>query len=87
MPDKCLWGRGLRPGPEEAAALEVAEEIAPAPSETVRVAVSRYTGKQFLAVVDSLPEHLTGAIWSGFLRGMAAHAGGAPVHVHEEGRA
>ena len=78
---------GRAPGPDEADALEVAEEIAPAPSETVRVAVSKDTGKKFLAVVDSLPEHLAGAAWSGFLRGMAAYAGGGAVHVHEEGRA
>ena len=40
-----------------------------------------------LAVVDALPEHLAGAAWAGFLRGMVAQAGGAPVQVHKIERA
>ena len=70
------------PGPDDADALDVADEIAPAPSETVRVAVSNLLAKTFLAELDALPEHLAGAAWSGFLRGMIAQAGGAPCHVH-----
>ena len=74
--DAFLRGFNLAqpPGPDDADALEVAEEIAPAPSETVRVAVSKDTGKKFLAVVDSLPEHLAGAAWLGFVRGLVAQA-------------
>ena len=75
------------PGPDEADALEVAQEFAPAESGQLRVAVSKPLAKKFLAELDALPEHLAGAAWSGFLRGMAAQAGGAPVHVHEVGRA
>ncbi|MEE8286977.1 MAG: hypothetical protein V3R72_09810 [Gammaproteobacteria bacterium] len=75
------------PGPDDADALEVAEEIARSVPGQLRVSVPKDVGRAFLAELDALPEHLTGAIWRGFLRGMIAQAGGGPVHVHEEGRA
>ncbi len=74
------------PGREELDALDVAEEFAPAPSETVRVAVSNPLAKTFLAELNTLPEELAGAVWVDFLRGMIAQAGCAPVHVHDIGR-
>ncbi len=75
------------PGPDDAAALEVAEELAPSEVGQLRVAVSKDLGRAFLAELDSLPEDLAGAIWAGFIRGMAAHAGGGAVHVHGVGQA
>ena len=70
------------PGPEEADALEVAEKVMPSEAGQLCVAVSKDLGAAFLAELDALPQHLAGAIWSGFLRGMAAHADGGAVHVH-----
>ena len=75
------------PGSEEADALGRADEVAPAAAGQFRVAVPRDLAKPFLAVVDTLPEHLAAATWTGFLRGMVAKAGAAPVHVHDGGRA
>jgi hypothetical protein len=75
------------PGLDDADALEVAEEVLPSEVGQFCVAVSKDLGATFLAELDALPEHLAGPIWSGFLRGMAAHAGGAPVHVHQAGEA
>ncbi len=75
------------PGPDDADALRVAKEFAETATGQTRVVISKDLGATFLAELDSLPEHLAGAAWCGFIRGMAAHADGAPVHVHEEGRA
>ena len=75
------------PGPDDAEALEVAEELAQLATGQTRIVVSIDRGRAFLAELDGLPEHLAGAAWSGFLRGMIAQAGGAPVHVHQIGRA
>ena len=73
------------PGPDEADALDRAKEVAPVVAGQLRVAVPRALGKAILAEVDALPENLAGAAWIGFLRGMVAQAGGAPVHVHDGG--
>ena len=90
-PEHAAFLRGFNlekpPDPDEADALERASEFAPVDRGQLRVAVPRTLAKHFLAVVDTLPEHLAGAAWAGFLRGMVAKAGGAPVHVHESGRA
>ncbi len=75
------------PGPDEADALERAEEVLPARRGTVCVAVSKNLAKTFVAEIDSLPEHLAGAAWSGFLRGLVAKGGGAPFYIHDSGRA
>ena len=75
------------PGRAEINALERADEVAPAGPGQLRVAVSKDTARSFLAEVDAAPEHLAGAVWLGFLRGMVAQAGGAVVHVHDSGRA
>ena len=75
------------PDPGDADALKVAEEVIPSKAGQLRVAVSKDRGLAFLAELDALPEELAGAAWAGFLRGMAAHAGGAPAHVHSGGRA
>ena len=75
------------PGSEEADALGRAEEVAPADPGQLRVAVPKPLGKKFLAIVDALPDELTRAAWGGFLRGLVAQAGGAPVHVHHGGTA
>ena len=75
------------PGPDDAAALEVADEIARAEPGQLHLAISKNLARAFLAELDALPEDLAGAAWTGFLRGMAAHAEGAPVHVHESGTA
>ena len=75
------------PGPDDAVALRVAQEFAENVTGQTRVVISRDRGLAFLAELDALPEDLAGAAWAGFLRGMAAHADDAPVHVHESGRA
>lgn len=75
------------PGPDDANALKVAEEVIPSKAGQLCVAVSKPLAKKFLAELDSLPKHLAGAIWAGFLRGLTAKAGGAPVHVHDGGLA
>ena len=75
------------PGREELDAIKHVREFGPDECEMTRVAISKSTGKKFLAIVDSLPDELTRATWCGFLRGMIAKAGGAPVHVHDGGRA
>ena len=78
------------PGPDEADALEVASEFAPADHAVARgyrVELSKELARAILAEVEPLPEDLAGATWLGFLRGMVAQAGGAPVHVHDAGRA
>ena len=75
------------PGPDDADALAIAKELAQAATGQIQIVIDRDLGRAFLAELDALPEHLAGAAWSGFLRGMAAQAGGAPVHVHEVGRA
>ncbi len=67
--------------------LDRAEEVAPAGPDKLRVAVPKDLARAILAEVEPLPEHLAGAIWLGFLRGMIARAGGAPMHMHEPGRA
>ena len=75
------------PGPDETDALEVAEEVMPSEVGQTRLAVSKPLAKTFLAEIDGLPEELAGAAWAGFIRGMVAQAGGAPVHVHKTGEA
>ena len=75
------------PGPDDADALKIAEELAETATGQTRVVISKDLGATFLAELDALPEHLAGAAWSGFLRGMIAQAGGAPIHVHGGGRA
>ena len=75
------------PGSEEADALGRAEEAAPVEAGQLRVAVPKDLARAILVEVDALPEDLAGAVWTGFLRGQIAQAGGAPVHCHESGRA
>ena len=75
------------PGPDDDDALKIAEELAQLAIGQTRIVVSIDRGRAFLAELDSLPEHLAGAAWNGFLRGMIAQSGGAPVQVHEGGRA
>ena len=90
MEHAAFW-RGFNlarpPGPEEVDALDRAEEFAPSDPGKLRVAVPRTLAQAILAEVEPLPEALAGATWAGFLRGMVAQAGGAPVHVHDAGRA
>ena len=75
------------PSPDDADALAIAEELAESATGQHRIVIDRDLGRAFLAELDSLPDVLAGAIWAGFIRGMAAQAGGAPAHVHEYGRA
>ena len=75
------------PGREEADALDRASELAPAEPGQLRVAVPKDLARAFMAEVEALPENLAGAAWIGFLRGLVAQAGGAPVHCHTAGRA
>lgn len=75
------------PGRAEINALERVAEDVPAGPGQLRVAVKKDLAKEFLAEVELLPEDLAGAAWLGFLRGLVAQAGGAPVHVHHGGRA
>ena len=87
--DAFLRGFNLAqpPGPDDADALVAAEELAQLATGQTRIVVSKDRGRAFLAELDALPEELTGAAWAGFIRGMIAQAGGAPVHVHQVGRA
>ena len=87
--DAFLRGLDLAqpPGPDDADALKVARELAETATVQTRVVISKDLGRAFLAELDSLPEHLAGAIWAGFIRSMTAHAGGAPVLVHGVGQA
>ncbi len=75
------------PGPDDADALAIAKELAQDVTGQTRIVIDRDLGRAFLAELDALPEHLAGAAWLGFIRGMIAQAGGAPVHVHQGGRA
>ena len=75
------------PGRKEADALDRASELAPAEVGHLRVAVPKSLAKHFLAVLDTLPEHLAAAAWTGFIRGLVAKAGAAPVYVHDARRA
>ncbi len=75
------------PGRQEIDALDRAEEVAPVVVGHFRVALPKDLARAILTEVEPLPEALAGATWAGFLRGMVAQAGGAPVHVHESGRA
>ena len=75
------------PGPDDADALAAAEELAQLATGQTRIVVSIDCGRAFLAELDGLPVHLTGAAWSGFLRGMVAQAGGGAVHIHGAGMA
>ena len=87
--DAFLRGFNLAqpPGPDEADALDVAEEVMPSEDGQLRVAVSKDVGRAFLAEIDALPEDLAGAVWAGFIRGMIAQAGGVPVVVGGGGTA
>lgn len=75
------------PGPEELDALERAKDFAPAGPGQLHLAVSKDLAHTIAAEVEAAPEDLAAAIWLGFFRGLAAHAGAAPVHVHASGRA
>ena len=75
------------PGPEELDAIERVAADAPGEVGQLYVAVSNDLAAAFLAEVEALPDGLAGAAWIGFMRGLIAQAGGAPVHVHEVGRA
>ena len=75
------------PCAEEADALDRASELAPAEVGALRVAVSKDLGRALLAEVERVPDPLAAATWLGFLRGLVAQAGAAPVHVHDAGRA
>lgn len=75
------------PGDEEADALDRAEEVAPAGPGQLLVAVPKDLAKALLAEVEAAPVDLAGAVWTGFLRGLIAKAGGAPVVVHDSGTA
>ncbi len=79
--------RAEPPGPDDADALAAAEELAQRATGQTRIVVSIDCGRAFLAELDALPEHLAGAAWSGFLRGMIAQAGGRAAHVHGVGQA
>ena len=52
-------------GSDEADALDRAEEVAPAEVGQLRVAVPRDLAKHFLAVADTLPEHLAARLSRG----------------------
>ena len=75
------------PGRKEADALDRASELAPAEVGHLRVAVPKALARKMLDEVSLLPDYLASATWTGFLRGMVAKAGAAPVHVHDAGRA
>ena len=75
------------PGPDDAEALKAAQEFAENVTGQTRVVIDKDLGAAFLAELDSQPEHLAGAAWAGFLRGMIAQAGGGAVVIHEEGTA
>ena len=71
------------PGREELDAIKHVREFGPDECEMTRVAISKSTGKKFLAIVDSLPDQLTRAVWVGFIRGLVAQAGGEVAYVHD----
>ena len=75
------------PGPEELDALDRAKDFAPAGPGQLHLAVSKDLARTIAAEVNAQPADLAGATWLGFLRGLVAQAGAAPVHVHESGRA
>ena len=75
------------PGPEEATALDRANEVAPVVAGQLRVALPKDLALAIVAETEGLPENLANVTWIGFLRGMVAQAGAAPVHVHDAGRA
>ena len=75
------------PGREELDAIDRAEEFAPSDDGQLRLAVSKEVGAAFVVELDRLPGGLAAAAWLGFLRGLASKSGGAPVHVHQLGRA
>ena len=75
------------PGPDDADALRAAQELAQTATGQTKVVISVENGRAFLAELDSLPEYLAGAAWAGLIRGLAAHAGAAPVVVHGSGTA
>ncbi len=73
--------------PDDADALDRAAEAAFPEAGHLRVAIPKDLAKAILAEVEALPEHLACAAWAGFIRGLIAQAGGAPVHVHGGGTA
>ena len=75
------------PGPEELDAIEVARDFAPPGPGQIHLAISKDLATAIVAEVEASPEDLAAATWLGFFRGLAAHAGAAPVHVHDGGRA
>ncbi len=75
------------PGREESDALERAEEVLPIESGQLRVAVPKELARAIAAETEGLPENLSNVTWAGFLRGMVAKVGGAPVHIHHGGTA
>ena len=75
------------PGSVEADALDRAEGDMPVQPGHMRVAVPKALARKMLDEVFLLPDYLASAAWTGFLRGLVAKAGAAPVHVHDAGRA
>ena len=75
------------PGPEEADALERAEDVLEACPGSYRVAIPTELAREFLIFHDTLPANSAAMAWAGFLRGMIAQSGAWPGHFHESGRA
>ncbi len=75
------------PGPEEQDALVRAKDFAPPGPGQLHLAISKDLAKVIVAEVEASPEDMAAAIWLGFFRGLAAHAGDGPVVVHDAGRA
>ena len=67
--------------------LDRAKDFAPPGAGQRHLGISKDLARAFVTEVEAAPEEVAGAIWAGFLRGLAAKAGGAPVHVHQVGRA
>ncbi len=61
--DAFLRGFNLAtpPGPDDADALKIAEELAETATGQTRVVISKDLGAAFLAELDALPEDLAGA--------------------------
>jgi hypothetical protein len=51
------------------------------------LAISKDLATAIAAEVEAAPDDLAAATWLGFLRGLVAQAGGAPVQVHQSGTA
>ena len=75
------------PGRQEIDDLARANEVAPPKAGQRCLAISKDRAKAIVAEVEALPDNLSTATWVGFLRGLVAKTSGAPVHVHQGGRA